>query len=111
MIGDAAEAGRLADKLLDLGIYVIGFSYPVVPHGKARIRVQLSAAHSTEDVERAIAAFTEARAALAGSRLAGSQSSVEAGSLLPRTCSSRAATASRSWVIVSCRPASSRAWI
>jgi glycine C-acetyltransferase len=66
MIGDAAEAGRLADKLLDLGIYVIGFSYPVVPQGKARIRVQLSAAHSTADVERAIAAFTEARAALAG---------------------------------------------
>ncbi|TCC43122.1 glycine C-acetyltransferase [Kribbella sindirgiensis] len=66
MIGDAAEAGRLADKLLDLGIYVIGFSYPVVPQGKARIRVQLSAAHSTEDVERAIAAFIQARAALAG---------------------------------------------
>ena len=64
MIGDAAAAGRLADKLLDLGIYVIGFSYPVVPHGKARIRVQLSAAHSTADVEQAITAFTEARAAL-----------------------------------------------
>ncbi len=60
MIGDAAEAGRLADKLLEQGIYVIGFSYPVVPHGKARIRVQLSAAHSTEDVERAVQAFTEA---------------------------------------------------
>ena len=66
MIGDAAEAGRLADKLLDLGIYVIGFSYPVVPQGKARIRVQLSAAHSTQDVETAIAAFIEARDALAG---------------------------------------------
>ena len=66
MIGDAAAAGRLADKLLDLGIYVIGFSYPVVPQGKARIRVQLSAAHSTQDVEQAITAFTEARAALAG---------------------------------------------
>src|SRR6266536_3488565 len=65
MIGDAAEAGRLADKLLELGVYVIGFSYPVVPHGKARIRVQLSAAHSTENVEHAVAAFTEARAALA----------------------------------------------
>lgn len=65
MIGDAAEAGRLADKLLDKGVYVIGFSYPVVPHGKARIRTQLSAAHSTEDVERAVAAFTEARAELA----------------------------------------------
>jgi glycine C-acetyltransferase len=61
MIGDAAEAGRLADKLLEQGVYVIGFSYPVVPHGKARIRTQLSAAHSTEDVERAIAAFIAAR--------------------------------------------------
>jgi glycine C-acetyltransferase len=64
MIGDAAEAGRLADKLLELGVYVIGFSYPVVPHGKARIRTQLSAAHSTEDVEHAVAAFIQARAAL-----------------------------------------------
>jgi glycine C-acetyltransferase len=61
MIGDAAAAGRLADKLLDKGIYVIGFSYPVVPHGKARIRVQLSAAHSAEDVEHAVRAFIEAR--------------------------------------------------
>ena len=66
MIGDAAKTGRLADKLLDLGIYVIGFSYPVVPQSKARIRVQLSAAHSTQDVETAIAAFIEARDALAG---------------------------------------------
>jgi glycine C-acetyltransferase len=66
MIGDAAEAGRLADRLLQKGIYVIGFSYPVVPHGKARIRVQLSAAHSTEDAEHAVQAFTEARAELSG---------------------------------------------
>jgi glycine C-acetyltransferase len=65
MIGDAAEAGRLADKLLELGVYVIGFSYPVVPHGKARIRTQLSAAHTTADVEQAVAAFIEARASLA----------------------------------------------
>ncbi|MDH6140002.1 glycine C-acetyltransferase [Kitasatospora sp. GP30] len=64
MIGDAARAGRLAELLLERGVYVIGFSYPVVPHGQARIRVQLSAAHSTEDVERAIAAFVDARAAL-----------------------------------------------
>ncbi|MEV4802465.1 glycine C-acetyltransferase [Nonomuraea sp. NPDC049421] len=64
MIGDAAEAAAMAERLLDLGIYVIGFSYPVVPHGKARIRVQLSAAHSTEDVDRAIEAFTQARTAV-----------------------------------------------
>jgi glycine C-acetyltransferase len=64
MIGDAAEAGRLADKLLEKGIYVIGFSYPVVPHGKARIRTQLSAAHSTEDVDRAVQAFIDARTEL-----------------------------------------------
>ncbi|MFI5806191.1 glycine C-acetyltransferase [Streptomyces sp. NPDC051561] len=66
MIGDAAEAGRMAELLLERGVYVIGFSYPVVPMGKARIRVQLSAAHSTADVERAIAAFVDARATLAG---------------------------------------------
>ncbi|MDH6125752.1 glycine C-acetyltransferase [Kitasatospora sp. GP82] len=64
MIGDAAKAARLADLLLERGVYVIGFSYPVVPHGQARIRVQLSAAHSTEDVERAVAAFIDARSAL-----------------------------------------------
>ncbi|NRQ36475.1 glycine C-acetyltransferase [Nonomuraea sp. NN258] len=63
MIGDAAKAGAMADRLLDLGIYVIGFSYPVVPHGQARIRVQLSAAHSPEDVDRAVAAFIQARQA------------------------------------------------
>ncbi|MGI5273210.1 glycine C-acetyltransferase [Nonomuraea sp. CA-218870] len=61
MIGDAAEAGAMAERLLDLGIYVIGFSYPVVPHGQARIRVQLSAAHSTADVDRAVDAFISAR--------------------------------------------------
>lgn len=64
MIGDAAEAGRMAELLLERGVYVIGFSYPVVPMGQARIRVQLSAAHSTEDVRRAVAAFVDARAAL-----------------------------------------------
>ncbi|MBZ4321394.1 glycine C-acetyltransferase [Streptomyces huiliensis] len=66
MIGDAARAGRMAELLLERGVYVIGFSYPVVPMGAARIRVQLSAAHSTADVERAIAAFVDARAALKG---------------------------------------------
>src|SRR6478752_4751587 len=64
MIGDAAVAGRMAELLLERGVYVIGFSYPVVPQGAARIRVQLSAAHSTEDVDRAVQAFVGARAAL-----------------------------------------------
>ncbi|MFG2812463.1 glycine C-acetyltransferase [Streptomyces sp. NPDC048410] len=66
MIGDASEAGRMAELLLEHGVYVIAFSYPVVPQGKARIRVQLSAAHSTEDVNRAVDAFIAARAELAG---------------------------------------------
>ncbi|MFW3463291.1 glycine C-acetyltransferase [Streptomyces sp. 058-1L] len=65
MIGDAAKAARLAELLLERGVYVIGFSYPVVPQGAARIRVQLSAAHSTADVNRAVDAFVDARAALA----------------------------------------------
>jgi glycine C-acetyltransferase len=62
MVGDAALASRMADALLDRGVYVIGFSYPVVPRGEARIRVQVSAAHSRDDLDLAIAAFTEARA-------------------------------------------------
>ncbi|MDJ1137837.1 glycine C-acetyltransferase [Streptomyces iconiensis] len=65
MIGDASVAGRMADHLLDEGIYAVGFSYPVVPQGQARIRVQLSAAHSAEDVEQAVSAFVKARTALA----------------------------------------------
>ncbi len=58
MLGDAAKATALADALLEQGIYVIGFSFPVVPKGQARIRVQLSAAHASEDVHKAIDAFT-----------------------------------------------------
>jgi glycine C-acetyltransferase len=61
MIGDAAKAARLADLLLAKGVYVIGFSYPVVPLGKARIRTQVSAAHTVEDLERAATAFAQAR--------------------------------------------------
>ncbi len=61
MLYDAVQAGEMADRLLGKGIYVIAFSYPVVPRGKARIRVQVSAAHTTEDVDRAIAAFTEVK--------------------------------------------------
>ena len=59
MLGDAALATNMASELLKRGIYVIGFSYPVVPHGQARIRMQVSAAHTTEQIDRAIAAFTE----------------------------------------------------
>lgn len=59
MIGDARLASEMADALLEEGIYVIGFSYPVVPKGQARIRVQISAAHTRQDLDRAIAAFTK----------------------------------------------------
>jgi glycine C-acetyltransferase len=61
MIGDAAEAARCAAAMLEKGIYVVGFSYPVVPKGKARIRLQLSAAHTDDQLDRVIAAFTEVR--------------------------------------------------
>jgi glycine C-acetyltransferase len=64
MIGDAARAVRLADLLLAKGIYVIAFSYPVVPKDKARIRVQVSASHSREDLEFASEMFAQARAEL-----------------------------------------------
>ncbi|UYV85096.1 GCAT [Cordylochernes scorpioides] len=57
MLGDAKLATIFADKMLEQGIYVIGFSYPVVPKGKARIRVQISAAHSTEEILTIIEAF------------------------------------------------------
>lgn len=65
MIGDAAKATQMADAMLKKGIYVIGFSYPVVPQGKARIRVQISAAHTREDLEFAVQSFKEVRAAMA----------------------------------------------
>jgi glycine C-acetyltransferase len=61
MIGDAALASRFADAMLARGVYVIGFSYPVVPKGKARIRAQISAAHSREDLQFAIKAFTDVK--------------------------------------------------
>jgi len=64
MLGDAKLAVEMARRLLDHGIYVIGFSYPVVPKGQARIRVQLSAAHSDEDIDRAIEAFAAVAAEL-----------------------------------------------
>jgi glycine C-acetyltransferase len=59
MLGDAALAGQMADGLLERGIYVIGFSYPVVPQGQARIRIQVSAAHTPEQLDRAARAFME----------------------------------------------------
>ena len=65
MFGDAVVAGRIAEEMLRHGVYVIAFSYPVVPQGKARIRVQLSAAHSAEDVETCVRAFVAARSAVA----------------------------------------------
>jgi len=60
MIGDAAKAGRMADYLLERGVYVIGFSYPVVPMGKARIRTQVCAAHTPEQLNLAAELFQEA---------------------------------------------------
>ena len=65
MIGDAALAGRMAASMLEKGVYVVGFSYPVVPQGKARIRCQVSAAHSRDELERAVRAFVDARSELA----------------------------------------------
>ena len=61
MLGDAVVAAKMAEKMLEKGVYVIGFSFPVVPQGKARIRTQLSAAHSREDLEFAVNAFTEVK--------------------------------------------------
>ena len=64
MLGDAALATKFADAMLQKGVYVIGFSYPVVPQGKARIRTQISAAHSQQDLELAIEAFAAVNAEL-----------------------------------------------
>jgi glycine C-acetyltransferase len=64
MLGDAALAGRMAEMMLERGVYVIGFSFPVVPRGQARIRTQMSAAHSPEDVALCIDTFAEVGRAL-----------------------------------------------
>ena len=61
MLGDAVLAQKMSQRLLEKGIYAIGFFYPVVPQGKARIRTQISAAHSTNDLDKAIKAFAETR--------------------------------------------------
>ncbi|WP_296666416.1 glycine C-acetyltransferase [Demequina sp.] len=65
MVGDAALAARLADRMLAHGVYVVAFSYPVVPMGRARIRVQLSAAHTAQEIHRCVEAFAAARAEIA----------------------------------------------
>ncbi len=60
MLGDAALAGRVAEALLDRGVYVVGFSYPVVPLGRARVRTQMSAGHTRGQLETAVTAFAGA---------------------------------------------------
>jgi glycine C-acetyltransferase len=67
MFGDAVVASAVAEQLWQHGVYAVAFSFPVVPHGQARIRVQLSAGHTDEDVDRAVAAFVEARSAVGAS--------------------------------------------
>ena len=59
MLGDAKLATEMADKLLNEGIYVIGFCYPVVPKGQARIRTQMSAGHDKEHIDKAVAGFAK----------------------------------------------------
>jgi glycine C-acetyltransferase len=61
MLGDAVLAQKMAAKMLEKGVYVIGFFYPVVPKGTARIRVQISAAHSLEDLDFAVEKFSEVK--------------------------------------------------
>ena len=67
MIGDAAQAQKFAARMLEKGVYVIGFFYPVVPHGTARVRAQVSAAHTREDLDFAVKAFAETNNELKGS--------------------------------------------
>ena len=61
MLGDAALSQKFAARMLEKGVYVIGFFYPVVPQGTARIRTQVSAAHSREDLDFAIKAFSDVK--------------------------------------------------
>lgn len=61
MLGDAVVAQKMSQRLLELGIYAVGFFYPVVPKGKARIRVQISAGHTRENLDKAVAAFAQAQ--------------------------------------------------
>jgi glycine C-acetyltransferase len=66
MAGDAQEAAHLSAALVRHGVFAVAFSYPVVPMGAARIRTQMSAAHSESDVEQAVEAFVAARAEVVG---------------------------------------------
>jgi len=66
MVGDAVKAARLADGLIRRGVYAVSFSYPVVPQDTARIRTQMSAAHSRADLDFAVEQFVAARAELEG---------------------------------------------
>ncbi len=59
IVGETAEAIRLSSRLLELGVFVIGFGFPVVPEGAARLRVQMSAAHTDDHIDRALAAFAQ----------------------------------------------------
>jgi glycine C-acetyltransferase len=64
MLGDAVVAQKMSERLLELDIFAIGFFYPVVPQGKARIRVQISAGHTKADLDKAVTAFSTAYAEL-----------------------------------------------
>ena len=66
MLGDAALSQKFAARMLEKGVYVIGFFYPVVPHGTARVRTQVSAAHSRKELEHAVNAFAETNKELVG---------------------------------------------
>jgi glycine C-acetyltransferase len=66
MLGEETVAAKMAARMLDEGVYVVAFSYPVVPKGKARIRVQVSAAHTREDLDFAMDAFVRVRKACHG---------------------------------------------
>jgi glycine C-acetyltransferase len=67
MIHDEVEAARFSEKLVELGVYAVSFSFPVVPRGTARIRTQMSAAHTVEDIDFAVEQFVAARSALESS--------------------------------------------
>ncbi|MBM3810252.1 MAG: glycine C-acetyltransferase [Acidimicrobiia bacterium] len=89
MLGDARLATRMADRLLELGVYVIGFSYPVVPRDQARIRVQLSAAHTPEQIDRCVESFALA---------AREEGVLQASSFVPAAAAEKKPKVMRAWV-------------